>query len=131
MLLLLEFRFGTTCLLSVLMLSLFQSKIGSATQEIKLTNGRYQQTLGKTTLFVRIKTKKQNVQGRRDWQQQPFLNDREQEYFVQSIVSSQLSYIEIVFFLITFCSYILAGYIKTCVKMRCSPTIVLSIDSTT
>jgi hypothetical protein len=98
MLLLLEFRFGTTCLLSVLMLSLLQSKIGSATQEIKLTNGRYQQTLGKTTLFVRIKTKKQNVQGRRDWQQQPFLNDREQEYFVQSIVSSQLSYIEIVFF---------------------------------
>jgi len=65
----------------------FQSKIGSATQEIKLTNGRYQQTLGKAVLFVRFKTKKQNTQGLRSYQQQPFLNDREQEYFFQTMVS--------------------------------------------
>ena len=72
-------------------LHFFQSKIGSATQEIKLTNGRYQQTLGKAKLFVRFRTKKQNTDGLRSYQRQPFLSDREQEYFFQIMVSSKFA----------------------------------------
>jgi len=65
-----------------------QSKIGRAKADMKYTNRRYQQTMGKPIVYVRFKASLQEkTKDLKVWQRKPWLTTAEQEYFFQNVVS--------------------------------------------
>jgi hypothetical protein len=88
---------------------------------MKYTNRRYQQTMGKPTVYVRFKASEQRkTKDLKVWQRKPWLTSAEQEYYFQNVVSLQFGFRVVTKHPIRFVN---ADYLQMFAKTKCLPTI--------